>query len=51
MSISALLLSVWLILVGATWLGWIAVDGKFLGLWAFVTGIVWLVEQFHPIKL
>lgn len=51
MSLSSLLLGVWLILVGATWLTWIDVSAKFLGLFAFITGIVWLIEGFHPITL
>lgn len=51
MNLSTLLLGVWLILVGATWLAWIAVDIKFLGLFAFITGIVWLIEGFHPITI
>lgn len=49
MSLSNLLLGVWLILVGITWVTWVLVDVKFLGLWAFVTGIVILVESVHPI--
>lgn len=51
MSLSSLLVGVWLILIGSTWLAWITVDVKFLGLWAFVTGIVMLVDNWHPIKL
>lgn len=51
MSLSSLLLGIWLILVGATWLTWLTVDAKFLGLWAFVTGIVWLIEGFHPLNI
>ena len=49
MSISSLLLAIWLILVGVVWLGWISIDTKFLGLVAFITGILWLVESYHPI--
>lgn len=51
MSISTLLLGVWLILLGSDWLGWISVSIKFLGLWAFVTGVVILVDTFHPINI
>lgn len=51
MNLSSLLLGVWLILVGATWLTWINVDVKFLGLFAFITGIVWLIEGFKPITI
>lgn len=49
MNLSYLLLAVWLILVGITWLGWVAITVTFLGLWAFVTGIVFLVEGVHPV--
>lgn len=51
MSLSSLLLGVWLILVGATWLTWLTIDSKFLGLWAFVTGIVFLVEAYRPLNI
>lgn len=51
MTLSNLLLGIWLILVGSTWLGWVGVSIKFLGLWAFVTGVVILVDSFHPINL
>lgn len=49
MSLSTLLLGVWLILVGITWLAWVSISLTFLGVWAFVTGIVLLVEGVHPI--
>lgn len=49
MSISSILLGLWLILVGSTWLTWIDVSLKFLGLLAFITGILWLIEAYHPI--
>lgn len=51
MNLSSLLLGLWLILVGATWLTWLSVDAKFLGLFAFITGLVWLIEGVHPIRL
>lgn len=51
MSISQLLLGVWLILVGATWLTWLTIDSKFLGLFAFIVGILILVDNYHPIKI
>ena len=44
MSISGLLTGLWFLLVGATWLTWVSIDIKVLGLLAFVVGIVWLVE-------
>lgn len=51
MSLSSLMLGVWLILVGATWLTWLSIDLKFLGLFAFITGIVWLVEAYRPLNI
>lgn len=51
MSLSGLLLGIWLILVGATWLTWLSVDAKFLGLFGFITGIIWLIEGFRPITI
>lgn len=51
MSLGNLLLGIWLILVGANWLTWLTVDIKFLGLLAFVTGIILFVEGFHPITI
>lgn len=49
MNLSQLLLGVWLILVGVTWMAWATISIKFLGIWAFVTGIVWLIEGYHPL--
>lgn len=51
MSISNLLLAVWLVLVGATWLTWLSIDAKALGLLAVITGIVMLVDYVHPISV
>jgi uncharacterized membrane protein len=47
--ISSLLLGIWLILVGVSGLGWITIDVKILGLLAFVTGLVILIEGVRPI--
>jgi hypothetical protein len=47
--ISNILLGIWLILVGATWLTWLSIDAKFLGLLAFITGIVLIVERAYPL--
>jgi uncharacterized membrane protein len=49
MSLGNLLLGIWLILVGISWMAWVTISIKFLGIWAFVTGIVILVEGYHPI--
>lgn len=51
MSISSILLGLWLILVGSTWLAWIDVSLKFLGLLAFITGILWLIEAYRPLHI
>lgn len=51
MSIASLLLAIWLILVGATWLTWLSIDSKALGLLAFITGVVWLIDGFRPLNI
>lgn len=51
MSLSNLLLGIWLILVGVTWLTWITVDIKVLGLLGFITGLVVLFEGVHPVSV
>ena len=51
MSLSNLLAAVWFILVGINWLGWFTLDLRFLGAWALATGIVWLLEAWHPLTL
>lgn len=51
MSLSTLLLAIWLILVGITWLAWVSISIKLLGIWAFVTGIIFLVEAIRPITV
>lgn len=44
MSLSQLLLAVWLILVGLTWVGWAALSADFLGVLAIITGIIFVLE-------
>lgn len=51
MSLSSLLLAIWLILVGVTWSAIYTVDTKFLGLFAILTGIIWLIEGVRPITV
>ena len=51
MSLGQLLLGVFLVLLAVTWLGWVAISLQFLGIWALVTGIVWLVEGVHPLTV
>lgn len=50
MSLSSILLALWLILVGATWLTWITVATTTLGLLGFIVGIVILIDSIHPIS-
>ena len=47
-NIGNLLLAIFLILVGATWLTWITVDSKVLGLLAFIVGVIILVMGVYP---
>lgn len=49
MNLSSLLLAVFLILLGITWLGWVAISITFLGIWSLVTGILLLLEAYHPV--
>lgn len=51
MSLSTLLLAIWLILVGLSWTAAITISSKFLGIWAIVTGAVFLIEQVQPLNL
>lgn len=51
MSVSNLLLGVWLILVGVTWLTWVVIDTKFLGLLGFITGLAVLFEGARPLTV
>lgn len=51
LSLSHILTAVFFILLGITWLGWVAITQTFLGVWSLVTGIVWLVEGYHPVTV
>lgn len=51
MSLSQLALAILLILVGITWLGWVAISVQFLGGLAAITGLLWLVEGYRPIVI
>lgn len=51
MSLASLLLGIWLILLGLTWMGVISLSSNFLGIVALVTGILWLLEGYHPITV
>lgn len=51
MSLGSLLLAVWLILVGLTWIGWVVLTIKFLGGWGLATGIILILEAYHPINI
>lgn len=46
--LSHVLLALWLILVGLLWLTWITINTKLLGGLALVTGILMLIEGYHP---
>lgn len=51
MSLSTLLLAVFLILWGVSTLGWIAVSSFILGILAFAAGVLLLIEAAHPITV
>jgi hypothetical protein len=51
MSLTHLLTALWFILVGITWLGWVAISSTFLGALAFVVGVLWVVEGYHPVVI
>lgn len=44
MNVSSILLGVWLILVGINWAGWVNINLTFLGIFAFVVGIIVIAE-------
>lgn len=51
MALSHVLAGIWFILVGITWLGWVTITSSFLGGFALVVGIVWLVEGVYPVTI
>lgn len=51
MNLSQLLLGIWLLLLGITWLGWVAISTQFLGGLAALTGLLVLFESVHPVVL
>lgn len=51
MSLSTLLLAVFLILYGLSALAIISISGKLLGIIALIDGIAFLVETYHPIPI
>lgn len=44
MSLSALFLAIFLIVLGMSWIGWLTVSAVALGIIAFVTGILMVLE-------
>lgn len=46
--ISKLFLGILLTLIGVTWLTWVTIDIKLLGLLAFITGLAVLFEGGYP---
>lgn len=51
MSLSALLLAIFLILYGLNALAIFAISSKLLGVIALIDGIAFLVESYHPVTL
>ena len=51
MSAAALLTGITFILWGISLTGLVAVSATVLGVFAIVTGILWLVSAFYPIEL
>jgi hypothetical protein len=51
MSIGAFLAGLWFILIGVDFLAWVNIDIKLIGLLAFIVGIIWLVDCFHPLTI
>lgn len=51
MSLGHLLLGLWFILVGITWLTWVTISSQFLGGLAAITGLIWLLESYHPVTI
>jgi hypothetical protein len=51
MNLATLLTAIWFILFGVNTLGWVGISVNLLGLLAFITGLVWLLESMHPITL
>lgn len=51
MYLSQLFLGIFLIILGAQWLGWIVLSLAFLGVFALVTGIIVLVDGYNPITV
>lgn len=51
MSLTHLLTALWFLLLGITWLGWVSISITFLGGLAAIVGILWLVENVHPLTI
>lgn len=49
MSLSSVLLGIWLVLVGLSWAGIVSIGTSFLGFWALISGVLWLIELYHPL--
>jgi uncharacterized membrane protein HdeD (DUF308 family) len=50
-SLSTLFLAAFLILFGISALGWVSISATFIGVVAFVAGILILVEAYHPLTV
>lgn len=51
MSLTHLLTALFFILLGITWIGWVAISIVFLGILSFVVGVLWLVEGYRPVVI
>lgn len=49
LTLSQLFLGALLILLGITWMGWVTIAPLFIGIMAFVTGILVLIDGVHPV--
>lgn len=51
MSLQPFVLALFLILLGISWLGWVAISTTVLGVLALVAGILILVDGYHPVTV
>lgn len=51
MSLTTLVLGVFLILLGMTWIGWIALSPLVLGIVALIAGILVLADGYRPVTI
>lgn len=51
MTLSSLLLGIWLVLFGVDQTGMAVVSHWLLGIWALITGVLWLFDLYHPLTI